>query len=69
MLVNGVLTALPVVWYNDLENLNLSRLGSIPVEDPFYGMLLLLMNISLFEWFKALMTIVTPLQSRPPAQS
>ncbi|MFK7970200.1 MAG: lycopene cyclase domain-containing protein [Bacteroidia bacterium] len=50
-LVNGVLTALPVVWYNDLENLDVARLGTIPVEDPFYGMLLLLMNISLFEWF------------------
>lgn len=51
--VNGILTALPVVWYNDLENVNLSRLGTIPMEDPFYAMLLLLMNISLFEWFKA----------------
>lgn len=51
-LVNGVLTALPVVWYNDLENINLPRLGTIPMEDPFYAMLLLLMNISLFEWLK-----------------
>ena len=52
-LVNGILTALPVVWYNDLENVNLARLGTIPWEDPFYGMLLLLMNISLFERFKS----------------
>ncbi|MEO0897900.1 MAG: lycopene cyclase domain-containing protein [Bacteroidota bacterium] len=49
VMVNGVLTALPVVWYNDLENLGL-RLGSIPVEDTMYMMLLLLMNINIYEW-------------------
>lgn len=50
--VNGVLTSLPVVWYNNAENLDISRLGTIPMEDPFYNMLLLLMNISLFQWFQ-----------------
>jgi lycopene cyclase domain-containing protein len=48
--VNGVLTALPVVWYNNAENLAI-RLGSIPIEDSMYGLLLVLMNVSLMEWF------------------
>jgi lycopene cyclase domain-containing protein len=48
MVVNGFLTALPVVIYNDAENLSL-RISSIPVEDIFYGMLLVFLNILLFE--------------------
>jgi len=47
--VNGVLTALPVVWYNNSENMAF-RLGSIPVEDTMYMMLLLLMNVNIYEW-------------------
>lgn len=50
LIVNGILTYLPVVMYNDLENLGI-RLGSIPVEDTAYSMLLLVMNISIYEWF------------------
>jgi lycopene cyclase domain-containing protein len=49
--VNGILTAMPVVQYNDLENLGF-RMGTIPVEDSIYSMLLLLMNITLFEFFR-----------------
>lgn len=40
-LVNGLLTSLPVVLYNDAENLGL-RIGTVPVEDTFYGMLLIM---------------------------
>ena len=49
--VNGLLTSLPVVTYNDSENLGL-RIGTIPVEDTIYSLLLLLMNICLYEYFK-----------------
>ncbi|GGB85771.1 lycopene cyclase domain-containing protein [Dyadobacter sediminis] len=53
-IVNGILTGTgisePIVWYNDAENMGL-RILTIPVEDVFYGMLLLLLNTSLFELF------------------
>ena len=50
-IVNGILTALPVVTYNNQENLGI-RLGTIPVEDTMYMLLLLVMNTILFEFFK-----------------
>jgi lycopene cyclase domain-containing protein len=55
ILSNGVLTGSflvdPIVWYNDAENLGV-RLFNIPIEDTIYGMLLIFLNIELFNYFK-----------------
>ena len=50
-IVNGLLTSIPVVLYNDLENVAL-RVGTIPLEDHFYCMAMLVMNVGFFEYFK-----------------
>ena len=56
--VNGILTGgltggiNPPVWYNNSETLNI-RIWTIPIEDFFYSMLLILSNIWLFEIFKS----------------
>ncbi|HEY9488853.1 MAG TPA: lycopene cyclase domain-containing protein [Chryseosolibacter sp.] len=51
-LVNGILTGSfleePVVWYNDAENLGI-RIGTVPVEDIIYAMLMLLVSITIAE--------------------
>jgi lycopene cyclase domain-containing protein len=59
-IVNGVLTGSfienEVVWYNNLENLNI-RLSTIPIEDTIYAFTLILLNLfimSLFETTKKL---------------
>ena len=50
-IVNGILTSVPVVMYNDAENMGV-RIGSIPFEDHFYLMSMLLINVLLFEHFR-----------------
>ena len=54
-LVNGILTGMwlnePIVWYNNLENMNI-RWNTIPVEDVFYAMLLLLTNTGVYEYLQ-----------------
>ena len=50
-LVNGILTSMPVVGYNNDENLAI-RIYTIPVEDFAYLVNLLLMNLNLYEFFK-----------------
>ena len=55
-IVNGLLTGTglekPVVWYNDKENLAI-RLLTIPVEDIFYGFLLVGGTIYIYEFLLA----------------
>ncbi|MEY4874874.1 MAG: hypothetical protein RL708_23 [Bacteroidota bacterium] len=43
-IVNGLLTSLPIVTYNNAENLGI-RINTIPVEDSVYNLLLFLCNI------------------------
>jgi lycopene cyclase domain-containing protein len=55
LIVNGVLTgsfiASPIVWYDSAEIIGL-RIGTIPVEDSIYGLLLFLLTVTFYEYFK-----------------
>ncbi|MFH6603385.1 lycopene cyclase domain-containing protein [Maribacter algicola] len=52
---NGILTGslldAPIVWYNDEEIIGI-RLFTIPVEDTIYGLLLIVLNIDLYEFLR-----------------
>jgi hypothetical protein len=48
-IVNGILTSLPVIWYNNQATLGI-RIGTIPVEDFIYNGGLLLLAIMGYEW-------------------
>lgn len=52
LVVNGILTGSfleeAVVWYNDGQNLAV-RIGTIPVEDIFYGLFMFLMTVTVYE--------------------
>jgi lycopene cyclase domain-containing protein len=53
LIVNGLLTGTglqqPVVWYNPAQMLNI-RILTIPIEDIFYGMDLILLNVMIYSW-------------------
>ncbi len=50
-IVNGILTSIPVVMYSKTQTIGY-RVWTIPFEDHFYLMALLLMNIGFFEYFR-----------------
>jgi lycopene cyclase domain-containing protein len=56
-IVNGLLTSIPVVLYNNDQNMGI-RVSTIPFEDHFYSMALLLMNLGLFEYFKSRKAVI-----------
>lgn len=55
LIMNGILTGSfieeEIVWYNNAENLSF-RVFTIPIEDFFYGMLLILVNVSIYEFLQ-----------------
>ena len=59
LLLNGILTGSfiesEVVWYNDEAIMGI-RLGTIPLEDVFYALFLILVNVSVYEWMTKLRT-------------
>ncbi len=56
LVVNGLLTALPVVIYNNAENTGL-RFTTMPVEDLLYNLMMLGTNVSFFEWMRSRLVV------------
>ncbi|MBK9599276.1 MAG: lycopene cyclase domain-containing protein [Flavobacteriales bacterium] len=48
MILTGSFLEEAVVWYNDGQNLAV-RIGTIPVEDIFYGLFMFLMTVTVYE--------------------
>ncbi len=61
-IINGILTAKPVVIYNNAENLGI-RLGTIPVEDTIYALTCLLLPITIMEYFLEKKNCPAPISS------
>jgi lycopene cyclase domain-containing protein len=59
LLINGVLTAMPVVWYNDAENLGI-RIYTVPFDDTAYSMSMLFLNLSIYEWLTKKWALARP---------
>ncbi|MBN8702969.1 MAG: lycopene cyclase domain-containing protein [Bacteroidetes bacterium] len=57
LLMNGLLTGAfieqEIVWYNPNHIFNI-RIGTIPVEDLFYNLFMLLTTVTFYEWFRKL---------------
>lgn len=66
LVVNGLLTAKPVVFY-DPNNFSSVRLGTIPLEDFFYNLAMLLMTTVLYENFLKRMPFNKPKNQAKPA--
>ncbi|MEG9328695.1 lycopene cyclase domain-containing protein [Salinimicrobium catena] len=62
-IVNGILTGTgleeEVVWYNSTEFLNI-RLNTIPIEDIFYGMELILANLLIYKFLLSRKKVARP---------
>ncbi len=50
-IVNEILTSIPIVSYDNTQNMGF-RVGTIPFEDHFYSMSLILLNLIFFEYFR-----------------
>ncbi|NMH86451.1 lycopene cyclase domain-containing protein [Flavivirga algicola] len=66
-IVNGVLTGSfirnEVVWYNNLENLNI-RLFTIPIEDAVYAFSLILLNLFIMHYLESKRNSTAPISPR-----
>lgn len=49
LIVNGFLTRIPVVWYNNMENLSF-RVTTVPIEDFIYLLGMLLPAFTVYQW-------------------